>query len=79
MTAVRLPSRLAGCKVLVGVSNAPVVLFAELVLRRIRIRVAPQPEILDEGVALLIVAQVLERLRLFVRDDVGTSCSSQVL
>ena len=71
MAAIRLPARLAGGKVLVGVGDAPVVLLAELVLRRIRIGVAAQPELLDEGVALLIVAQALEGFALFVGDDVG--------
>jgi putative intracellular protease/amidase len=62
VAAVGLPARLAGGKVLVGVCDAPVVLFAELVLRRIRIGIAAQPELLDEGVALFIVAQALEGL-----------------
>ena len=44
-------------------------LFAVLVLGRIGIGVAAQPELLDESVALLIVAQVLERLHLLVGDD----------
>jgi hypothetical protein len=47
------------------------VLFAELVLRRIGIRIAALPEALDEGVALFVVAQAHERLALFVADDVG--------
>jgi hypothetical protein len=53
----------------VRVLNPAVVLLAELVLRRIRIGVAPQPELLDESVPLLIVAQGLEGLGLFVGDD----------
>ena len=56
MAAVGLPAGLAGGKMLVGVSDAPVVLFAELVLWRVRIGVAAQPEVLDECVALLVVA-----------------------
>ena len=71
VAAIRLPARLAGGKVLVGIGDAPVVLFAEFVLRRIRIGVAAQPELLDEGVPLLVVAQVLEGLALFVGDDPG--------
>jgi hypothetical protein len=79
VAAVGLPARLAGGKMLVGVGDAPVVLFAELVLRRIGVGIAPQPELLNEGVALLVVAQVLEGLALFVGDDVGHILVSQVL
>ena len=71
VAAVRLPTRLAGGKMLVGIGDAPVMLFAELVVRRIGIGIAAQPELLDEGVPLLVVAQVLEGLPLFVGDDVG--------
>ena len=69
--AVGLPARLAGGKVLVGIGDAAVVLFAEFVFRRVGIGIAAQPELLDEGFALLVVAQVLERLPLLVGDDVG--------
>jgi hypothetical protein len=71
VAAIGLPAGLAGGVVLVGVGDAPIVLFAELVLRRIRIGVAAQPEVLDEGVALLVVAKGLEGLALLVGDDVG--------
>ncbi len=57
VAAVGLPAGLAGGKVLVGVGDAPVMLFAELVLRRVGIGIAPQPELLDEGVALFVVAE----------------------
>ena len=56
---------------LVGICNATVVLLAKFVIRRVRIRIAPQPELLDEGIPLLIVAQRLEGFALFVRDDPG--------
>ena len=56
MAAVRLPSWLAGCKVLVGIRDAGVVFFAKLIVWRIRIRIAAQPELLDKLVPLLIVA-----------------------
>ena len=46
-------------------------LFAELVVRGVGIRIAAQPELLDEGLALLVVAQVLEGLPFLVGDDVG--------
>jgi hypothetical protein len=47
------------------------VLFAELVLRRIGIGVAPLPEVLDERLAFLVVAQAHERFAFIVGDDVG--------
>src|SRR5947207_10851537 len=71
VAAVRLPARLAGGVVLVGVGDAPVVLFAELVFGGIGIGIAAQPELLDERLALLIVAQVLESLPFVIGDDVG--------
>src|SRR5262249_53370938 len=49
--------------------DAPVVLVFELVLRRVRRRITPLPELLDELVALGVVAQFLERGELFVSDD----------
>ena len=69
--AVGLPARLAGGIVLVGIGDATVVLFAKFVLRRVRIGVAPQPELLDESIPLLIVAQLLEGLALLIGDDPG--------
>ncbi len=71
VAAVGLPPGLAGSIVVVRVLNAPVVLFAELVVGGIGIRIAAQPELLDEGLALLVVAQVLEGLPFLVGDDVG--------
>ena len=46
-------------------------LFAEFIVRRVGIRVPPQPELLNEGLALLIVAQAFECLTFLVRNDVG--------
>src|SRR6516225_5926263 len=69
VTAVGLPARFAGCEMFVRVSDAAIVLFAKLVLRRIGIRIATQPELLDEVVALLIIAQALEGFQLLVGDD----------
>ena len=57
VSAIRLPSWLSGCKVFIGIGDAPVMLFAEFVFGRVGIGVAAQPELLDEGVPLLIVAQ----------------------
>ena len=67
--AIGLPTRLAGGKMLVGISDSAVVLFAKFVLGRIGIGIAPPPEILDEVVPLLIVRQTLERLEFLVGDD----------
>ena len=69
VAAIGLPARLACCEMLVGVGDAAVVLFLELVLGRVGIRIAAQPEVLDEGLTLLIVRQALERLHLLVGDD----------
>src|SRR5208283_2142783 len=49
MTAVGLPAGFTGGKVVVGVLDAPVMLLAKLVLRRIGTGVAALPEVLDEG------------------------------
>jgi hypothetical protein len=68
--AVGLPSRNAGGEALVGVGDAPVVLFFKLVFLRIRRRIAPQPELLDELLALLVGRKAPERRALFVGDDV---------
>ena len=69
MSAIGFPTRLAGSVVLVGVGDAPVMLFTELVVRGVRIGIAAQPELLDERVPLFIVAQILEGVFLFVGDD----------
>ncbi len=37
--------------------------------RGVRVRIAAQPEVLDKLVALLVVAEMLERLHLLVGDD----------
>jgi hypothetical protein len=47
--------------VLVGVSNTPIVLFLELVLRSVRSGITPKPELLDELVTLLVVRKLLKR------------------
>jgi hypothetical protein len=56
---------------LVGVGDAPVVLFLELVLDGIRRGIAAQPELLDELLALFVGLQALESGALLVGDDVG--------
>src|ERR1700722_17389266 len=69
MTAICSPARLAGGEVLVRIRDAGIMLFAVFVLWGVRIWVAAEPELLDELVAFLIVAQALERLHLLVSDD----------
>ena len=56
---------------LVGVGDAAVVLFLELVFDGVRRGVAAQPELLDELLALVVGLQVLEGGPLLVGDDVG--------
>ena len=56
---------------LVRISDAPVVFFLELVFIGIRRGIAPQPELLDELLALIIRLQSLEGVFLLLGDDVG--------
>ena len=55
---------------LIGVGDALVVLVFVFVLDGIRRGVAAQPELLDEIVALFVVAEALEGIALFIGDDV---------
>src|ERR1700743_2334020 len=71
VSAVRLPAWLARGIVLIRVGNSAVVLLSEFIVGRVRIRVATKPELLDKGVTLFVVAQVLESLAFLVGDDVG--------
>jgi len=68
VTAVGLPARLPGCEMHVGERKASVVLFFEFVLSGVRIWIAPHPELANELVALLVVAQPEKGLT-FVRCD----------
>ena len=54
---------------LVGVCDAPVVLFLEFVLHRVRRGIAALPEGLDEIVALFVVGELPEGGALFVGDN----------
>jgi len=47
------------------------IVVLEFVFRGVRCRIASQPEILDEALPFLVRGQTLERLALFIRDDVG--------
>ena len=69
--AVGLPAGNARGEALVGVGDAAVVLFLELVLGGVRRGVAAQPELLDELLALFVRLQALEGVPLLVGDDVG--------
>ena len=69
--AVGLPAGDARSVMLVGVRDAPVVLFLELVFFGVGRGIAAQPELLDELLALFVGAQALERCPLLVGDDVG--------
>src|SRR6185437_10397649 len=69
VAAVRQIAGLAGGEVVVGIRDAGKDLVAVFIVRGIRVGIPPAPEVLDEGVALLIVRQVLEGLALGVRDN----------
>jgi len=69
VTAVRQIARLTGGEVLICVRNAGIDLIPVLVVRGVRAGVAALPEAFDEGVPLLIVAEVLKSLFLGGRDD----------
>ena len=69
-SAIRFPTRLSRGETLVRVGNTAVMLFLELVLDRIRRRITPEPELLDELLTLFIRFQSLESSFLLVGDDV---------
>ncbi len=69
--AVGLPAGNTRSVMLVGVGDAAVVLFFELVLDGIRGGIAAQPELLDELLALFVGLQPFEGGALFIGDDVG--------
>src|SRR2546428_6874149 len=68
--AIGLPTGNARCVMLVGISDALVVLLTKLVFISIRIGIATAPELFDETFALVVGFELLERLALFVSDDV---------
>src|SRR5262249_9119079 len=67
--AVGAPSRNARGEMLVGVGDAAVVFFLELVFDGIGSGIAPQPELLDELLAFFIVLQAAESRPFFISDD----------
>src|SRR5579871_528205 len=70
-SAICFPARHAGCEVFISVREAPVVLLLEFVLLGVGIRIAAQPELLDELLPLGVVRKPMEGLALLVGDDVG--------
>src|SRR5271157_343804 len=68
---IRLPSRNAGSKTLVGISNAAVIFLFELVFGAAGVGVAAVPEIFDKRLALVVRGEFLKSGSLFVGDDVG--------
>jgi hypothetical protein len=71
LSAIRAPARNPGGEMLIGIRDAPVMLFFEFVFYRVRGGVAPQPELLDELVPFFIVGQLLECRPFLVGDDVA--------
>src|SRR6266849_357195 len=68
---IGFPTGDAGRKTLVGVGDAPVVFFLELVFFGIGSRVATEPELFDELLALIVGAEAFPSLLFLIRDDVG--------
>jgi len=55
---------------LVGVRDAAIVLFLEVIVRQIRVAAAAQPELFDELLAFFVRFQLEKGAALFRRDDV---------
>src|SRR6266571_2678357 len=68
---IGLPAGNARGVMLVGVSDAAVMLFLVLVFDGIRGRIAAHPERFDKRFALVVGLEALEDAPLFVGDDVG--------
>src|SRR5215831_15224872 len=71
VSAVCLPSWFAGRIVVIGVLDAPVMLFAELIVRGVGVGVPAEPELLNKSFALFVVAEALKGLAFLVRNNVG--------
>src|SRR5689334_15133238 len=67
--AVGLPAGNAGGKMLVGVGDAPVDLVLVRIVNAVRSGVAALPELLDELIALFVVAQFEKSFALLVGND----------
>src|SRR4029077_9313897 len=70
VTPVRLPSWNSRSIVLIGISDAAVVLFLEIVVRQVGIAAAPQPKLFNELLALFVRLQLQKSGPLFRRDNV---------
>ncbi len=55
----------------VGISNPAVMLFLKVVFREVGIAAAPQPELLDELLALFVSIQLKESIALVRRNNVS--------
>src|SRR5579859_2586576 len=69
--AIGSPAGNAGRVMLVSIGDAAIVLFFYGIIDRIRIRIAPLPEFLDELLALFVGLELQESFALGVRDDVN--------
>src|SRR5947209_6879428 len=69
--AVGLPSRSAGCIMLVRICDTAVMFLFEVVLRGARNRIASLPELFDKLLPFFIAGQFLERRTLFIGDDIS--------
>ena len=68
--AIGPPTLQAGRVLLIGVSDAPVIFFLELVLRVTGVGIAPLPEGLNELFPLIISGELLESTSFLVGNDV---------
>src|SRR5262249_48105127 len=69
--AIGLPAGDSGCVALIGVRDAAVVFFLELVFDGVGRGVAAQPEMLDELLTLFFRLEALAGRALLIRDDVS--------
>src|SRR6266404_3030638 len=67
---ISLPTGNAGRIMFVGIGDALVVLLTKLVFISVWIGIAPAPELFDETLTLVVGFELLERLALFISDDV---------
>src|ERR1700722_74765 len=70
VTAISLPSWNTRGVMFIRVSDPPVMLFFEFVIRQIWISAAAQPELLDELFTFFVSGQLSERVALFRRNNV---------
>src|SRR5260370_39633352 len=68
--AICLAARNSGSEMLIGVRDAAVVLFFEIVVGKIGIAAAAEPKLFNELLALFVSIQLQESLALFGRNDV---------